>query len=99
MNFFQDFKDLLEAFDNSKVKFVLLGGYAVAFHGRPRHTKDLDLFVGIDDINRKRLANALDTFGAPTNIIDAAQKLSHGEVLYFGISPIRVDILAFGQRT
>ena len=94
MDLFPDFKDLLAAFVASKVEFVLLGGYAVIFHGRPRATKDLDLLVGIDDTNRKRLAGALETFGAPANVVDAAQVLAAGEVLYFGFSPLRVDILA-----
>jgi predicted nucleotidyltransferase len=94
MHLFQDFKDLLEAFVASEVEFVLIGGYAVIFHGRPRATKDIDLFVGIDPTNRARLAQALDAFGAPPNVVNAARDLSTGEVVYFGVSPLRVDILA-----
>jgi hypothetical protein len=59
MNLFDDFRDLLAAFEASHVRFVLLGGYAVSFHGRPRSTKDIDLLVEIGSENRTRVANAL----------------------------------------
>ncbi len=94
MHLFQDFRDLLAAFVASGVEFVLIGGYAVIFHGRPRATKDLDLFVGIDDENRQRLAQALATFGAPHSVVEGARSLASGEVVFFGVSPLRVDILA-----
>lgn len=94
MDLFQDFRDLLAAFAASKVEFVLVGGYAVVFHGRPRATKDLDLLVAIDEGNRARLAEALQAFGAPPNVVDGARKLSSGEVLFFGIAPLRVDLLS-----
>ena len=94
MHLFPDFRDLLEAFVASGGEFVLIGGSAVIFHGRPRATKDLDLFVGIDDANRQRLAEALSTFGAPANVIEAARNLAPGEVVFFGVSPLRVDLLA-----
>ena len=94
MDLFPDFRDLLAAFVASKVEFVLIGGYAVIFHGRPRATKDLDLFVSIDADNRARLADALELFGAPRRVVDGARDLAPGEVVYFGVSPLRVDILA-----
>lgn len=93
MHLFQDFKDLLAAFVASGVEFVLIGGYAVIFHGRPRATKDLDLLVSLDEANRARLAEALDSFGAPANVVESARRLSPDEVVYFGVSPLRVDIL------
>ena len=94
MNLFQDFKDLLAEFARFEVKFVLLGGYAVAFYGHPRTTKDIDLLVELSDENRAALAEALAAFGAPTNVVEAAQTLAATQVLYFGVAPKRVDILA-----
>lgn len=94
MDLFPDFRDLLAAFVASRVEFVIVGGYAVIFHGRPRATKDLDLFVSIDDANRQRLAEALETFGAPPQVVTAAQKMTPGDVVYFGVSPLRVGLLA-----
>ena len=71
IHLFPDFADLLAAFAACKVEYVLLGGYAVVFHGRPRATKDLDILVGLTDENRERLASALEAFGAPPAIVDA----------------------------
>lgn len=93
MNLFDDFKDLLAVFEASQVKFVLLGGYAVSFHGRPRSTKDIDLLVEVSSENRTRVADALDHFGAPAVVVDGARQLRKDQVLYFGVSPLRVDIL------
>ena len=56
IHLFPDFRDLLEAFVASGVEFVLIGGYAVIFHGRPRATKDLDILVGTEGENLERLA-------------------------------------------
>ncbi len=94
MDLFPDFKDLLAAFADSNVECVLIGGYAVAFHGRPRATKDLDLLVGSSGPNRERLARALQVFGAPVSVVEAARSLKESEIVYFGISPLRVDLLA-----
>lgn len=93
MNLHPDFKDLLTAFAEEKVEYLLIGGYAVAFHGRPRFTKDIDLWIGPSDDNAQRVARALMSFGAPPHIIEAMRTLGSDEVLFFGRPPSRVDIL------
>jgi predicted nucleotidyltransferase len=93
MDLFPDFRDLLAAFDESGVRFVLVGGYAVIFHGRPRATKDLDLLVSIDPENRSRLGDALAAFGAPQNVVAGARAIKADEIVFFGTSPLRVDLL------
>jgi predicted nucleotidyltransferase len=93
MDLFPDFRDLLAAFDASGVEYVLIGGYAVIFHGRPRATKDLDLLVAIDAGNRERLARALVDFGATPDVVESARKMTATEIVYFGASPLRVDLL------
>jgi hypothetical protein len=93
MDLFPDFKDLLAAFAASGVRYVVVGGYAVIFHGRPRATKDLDLLVELSDENRERVASALLTFGAPADIASASRVLRPEDVVYFGSPPLRVDIL------
>ena len=93
MDLFPDFKDLLAAFAASGVRYLLLGGYAVVFHGRPRATKDLDLLVDLRDENRQRLAEALLEFGAPKSVADAARTLGREDIVYFGTAPLRVDLL------
>ena len=72
---------------------MLLGGYAVAHHGRPRATKDMDLLVSGAPDNLARVAKALDAFGAPTNVVAAARTLGPTEIVYLGVPPVRIDIL------
>jgi len=93
MDLFSDFRDLLAAFAESGVRYVLIGGYAVVFHGRPRATKDLDLLVAVDADNRERLGQALSAFGAPASVANAARTMTSDDIVYFGASPLRVDLL------
>ena len=94
MDLHPDFKDLLAEFDRSKVEYIVIGGHAVAVHGRPRATKDLDLLVSRRDGNLIRVSEALERFGAPANVVRAARALAETEVLFFGEPPVRVDVLA-----
>jgi len=93
MDLHPDFKELLAECVAAKVEFAIVGGYAVGFHARPRATKDLDLLVlGVPE-NLERLAAALETFGAPPNVVAAAKTAGADDVLYFGVVPLRVDIM------
>ena len=93
MDLHPDFRDLLAEFDRAEVRFALLGGYAVAYYGRPRATKDLDLLVSGEGDNPGRVAQALDAFGAPPNVVVAAREQSDTEVVFLGAPPVRIDIL------
>ena len=93
MQIFPDFRDLLAAFESARVRYVVIGGYAVIFHGRPRATKDIDLLVALDADNRQRLVDALTMFGASQEVVDGVRGMTLDEVVFFGISPLRVDIL------
>lgn len=64
-----DFRDLLWAFAQEQVKYLLFGGYAVSFHSRPRFTKDIDLWVAGDAENLARAHAALTLFGAPPSVL------------------------------
>jgi hypothetical protein len=88
-----DFRDLLEEFARDGVEFLVIGGYAFAFHARPRATKDLDVLIEGSEANRARAAKALDRYGAPANVVDAVRDLAESEVAYLGQPPLRVDIL------
>jgi hypothetical protein len=63
-----DFRDILSAFIEKKVEFLVVGGYAMAAHRLPRATKDLDLWVRPTAENAKRVLNAIDAFGAPRHL-------------------------------
>ena len=68
-------------FAREKVSYAVIGGYAVGHHAKPRATKDLDLLVSASGDNLDRVARALENFGAPPNLVAAAQKLGEMEVL------------------
>jgi len=61
----QDFKELLSAFNAGRVRYLVVGGYAVSFHAQPRATKDLDILVGADAEKSKAVYASLAKFGAP----------------------------------
>jgi hypothetical protein len=88
-----DFKDLLAEFARSGVEAALVGGYAVAFHGRPRTTKDIDLLLEGSSANLARAAAALDRFGAPPVVVRGVADMKQDEVVFMGQPPLRIDFL------
>jgi hypothetical protein len=89
-----DLIDLLAAFSDSNVDYLVVGGWAVAFHSEPRFTKDLDLLIGDgDEANLARVCEALLGFGAPGSIVEQVRTLKPEEFVYFGSPPVRVDLL------
>ncbi len=88
-----DFKELLSVFNSRKVKYLLIGGYAVSLHAQPRGTKDLDLLVSPDAENADALYEALAEFGAPPGGIKAADFTDPNMFFRIGTPPLMVDIL------
>jgi predicted nucleotidyltransferase len=88
-----DFRELLEEFDRDAVEWLLVGGYAVAFHGRPRATKDIDLLLGGGADNLERAARAADRFGAQPDVVAALRAMAPADVVFMGQPPLRVDFL------
>lgn len=88
-----DFSDLLAELARERVEVVVIGGYAVAFHGTPRATKDIDLLVRASPENQERAARAVARFGAPANVVEAVRKQAATEVVFMGQPPLRIDLL------
>lgn len=88
-----DFKELLEELGRDAVEFLLVGGYAVAFHGRPRATNDIDIFLNGSPENLERAARALARFGAPQQVVRCIRAMQESEVVFMGQPPLRVDFL------
>ena len=88
-----DFLDLLRAFAAADVRFLIVGAYALALHGRPRATGDLDVWIEVIPQNARRVLNALSEFGAPLADISEADLATPGVVYQIGIPPGRIDIL------
>ena len=91
----EDFRDLLLALSDAGAEFVVVGGHAVAFHGHPRATKDLDVLVRANEENAKRVYRALATFGAPLSRFEVGEAdfATYDGVLQMGVPPLRIDIL------
>jgi len=89
----QDFVDLLRAFVAHDVRFLIVGAYALALHGRPRATGDLDVWVDATPENAARVVRALASFGAPMDQVSEDDFSSPGVVFQMGVAPGRIDIL------
>jgi hypothetical protein len=90
---FDDFKELLSAFNAHSVKYLIVGGYAVSFYAQPRATKDLDLFIQADPANAKATYAALASFGAALAGITVDDLADPRKFMRFGREPIAIDIL------
>ncbi len=89
----QDFKDILSAFSEEKVEFLVVGGYAMAFHGFVRATGDIDLWIRCSDENAERVWRALHRFGAPLFDLNIEDLKTPGIVFQIGLVPNRIDII------
>ena len=88
-----DFTDLLNVFRKFKVKYLVIGGYALIQYAEPRYTKDLDLWISTDRENAVSVFRALKSFGAPLTGLTENDFSEEGYFYQMGIPPLRVDIL------
>ncbi len=90
-----DFMDILVAFETEEVEFLIVGAFAMALHGAPRFTGDIDLWVRPDPANAARVHRALARFGAPlaTHGVAASDFSVAGAVYQMGLPPRRIDVL------
>ena len=88
-----DFKDLLRLFNDHKVRYLVVGGYAVIKYTEPRYTKDLDVWVEASPKNARAVFAALRKFGAPLRNISPQDFAKEGSIYQIGRPPARVDIL------
>ena len=88
-----DFKEFIELLNNNQVRYLVIGGYAVALHGHPRYTKDLDVWVDRTPENAERVVAALVEFGFGSLGLTQADFLEAGQIVQLGYPPSRIDIL------
>ena len=88
-----DYKDILLSLSNKKVKFLLVGAYAMAAHGYPRSTMDIDLWVMPAPENAILVLEALEDFGAPSVDLSPNDFLEKDIIFQIGVAPRRIDIL------
>lgn len=88
-----DFRDMLSAFNDAHVEYLIVGAFAMAGHGLPRATGDLDFWVRSSPENADRIVRALAAFGAPSDLARSRHFLDPDTVVQIGVEPLRIDIL------
>jgi hypothetical protein len=89
----KDFKELLGLLNEYKVKYMIVGGYALAFHGAPRYTGDIDIFVKPEKNNAENVMKALNSFGFGSLDINEDDFSSPNNVVQLGVPPVRIDLI------
>ena len=97
MNLNQDIQEFVELFVAHEVEFLIVGGYALAAHGHPRYTKDLDVWVWIGAENASRIITAIEEFGFGDLGLTAADFQDPEVMVQLGHEPQRIDILTFAS--
>ncbi len=88
-----DFKELLELFNEHKVEYMIVGSYALAYHGVPRFTGDIDIFVHSTPENAQKILSALTDFGFGSLNLTIDDFQNPDSVVQLGVPPIRIDII------
>lgn len=97
MNLNRDFQEFVELFVAHEVKFLIVGGYALAAHGHPRYTKDLDVWVWVDPQNAERILVALAEFGFGDVGLTVSDFQQSDVMVQLGAEPNRIDILTYAS--
>lgn len=92
----EDLKELLSLLNHHEVEYVVIGAHALAFHGHPRFTEDLDLWLAKTKENARRLNLALTEFGLPLPMDGEQRFLKDRQMIRLGMPPNRIDLLNFG---
>ena len=88
-----DFRELLALLNEHKVDYLIVGGYALAFHGAPRFTGDIDIFVRPEIENAKRVLKALAEFGFTFSNLHPDDFTNPNKVVQLGVPPVRIDLI------
>jgi predicted nucleotidyltransferase len=88
-----DFKDFLKLLKSKKIKYLLIGGYAVGYHGYPRATNDMDIWIAIDNVNAELMVQVLKEFGFDIPQLSKELFLEENKIIRMGVAPMRIEIL------
>jgi len=88
-----DFKEFLQLLNSRQVDYLLVGGYAVSYHGYPRATGNIDVWIARDQQNAERVVAVLREFGFDLPELSADVFLAEGRVIRMGVTPFRIEIL------
>ena len=93
--FSQDFKEFIELLNKNKVEYLVVGGYAVGFHGYPRYTGDIDVWIKADNKNAEKMVSVLNEFGFGSSNIKKENFLKLDNIIQLGNPPFRIDIIMY----
>jgi predicted nucleotidyltransferase len=89
----QDFKEFIQSLNDNQVRYLVIGGYAVALHGYPRYTKDIDIWIEMSPENATRMLQALEQFGFASLDLQPQDFMTPDQVIQLGYPPSRIDLL------
>jgi len=90
----KDFKEFIALLNKNNVKYLIVGGYAVAFHGHPRYTKDVDIWIEINPENADKIVTSIKQFGFDSLKLKQEDFLISDQIIQLGQPPNRIDILS-----
>ena len=93
MNIQSDFEEFLRLLEDHAVDYMIVGGYAVAFHGFPQFTNDIDIFCSDSPANIERLRHALVEFGLAEKETPSSLFTERGNIISLGVAPVRIDLV------
>jgi len=88
-----DFEDFLRLLNLYEVEYLLVGGYAVGYHGYPRSTGDMDVWIAVSEANAEKTAAAVRKFGMPANQVTKDLFLDSNKVIRMGVPPVRIEVI------
>jgi len=88
-----DFKEFIQSLNDNHVRYLVVGGYAVALHGYPRYTKDIDIWIDMSSANAARIVRALEQFGFGSLGLKEGDFLETDTIIQLGYPPRRIDLL------
>ena len=88
-----DFKEFLKLLNSHRVEYLLIGGYAVSYHGHPRATADMDIWIAIQKENAEKMVAVLKEFGFNTPQLAADLFLRENQIIRMGTPPMRIELL------
>lgn len=88
-----DFKDFLRLLHSHKVEYLLVGGYAVGYHGYPRATGDMDIWIALNKVNADKVASVLHEFGMAQDEVSKELFLEEDKVIRMGFPPVRIEVI------
>lgn len=93
IEFPKDFKEFLQLLNSKEVEYLVIGGYAVGYHGYPRATGDMDVWISINEKNAIKMINALKEFGFKIPELKKEMFLKEEKIIRMGVPPMRLGII------